>query len=120
MRFAMIGLTGLLLAAGIPAIAQGQAPAAPVKAFTGNFGVGFAMTGGNTDTNSFNLSFEATHDPKTKNSIKTRGLYLRSSSNDALTVDSLRLSLRDDYQLSKRVSIYGALGYLRDPFRSVS
>jgi putative salt-induced outer membrane protein len=119
MRFASIAFIALLLAAGVPAMAQGQAPA-PVKAFTGNFGAGFAMTGGNTDTNSFNFSFEATHDPKTKNVIKTRGLYLRSSSNNELTSDSLRLSFRDDYLLSKRISVYGAIGYLRDPFKSIS
>jgi putative salt-induced outer membrane protein YdiY len=119
MRFTSIAVTILLLAIAIPAMAQGQAPA-PVKAFTGNFGVGFALTGGNTDTSSFNFSFEATHDPKTKNVIKTRGLYLRSSSNNELTSDSLRLSFRDDYQFSRRVSVYGAIGYLRDPFRSIS
>jgi putative salt-induced outer membrane protein YdiY len=119
MRFTSIALTTLLLAVGVSAMAQSQTPV-PAKALTGNFGAGFAITGGNTDTNSFNLSFEATHDPKAKNVIKTRGLYLRSSSNNELTSDSLRLSFRDDYLLSKRVSVYGALGYLRDPFKSIS
>ncbi len=108
-----------MLAAGIPALAQGQAQA-PVKALTGNFGIGFALTGGNTDTKSFNLSYEATHDPKTKNVIKSRGLYLRSSSKDELTADSLRLDFRDDYAFAKRVTLYGAMGYLRDPFKSIS
>lgn len=119
MRFTSIALTIMILAVGSPAMAQSQAPA-PAKAFTGSFGAGFALTGGNTDTNSINFSFEATHDPKTKNIIKTRGLYLRSSSNNEVTGDSLRLTFRDDYQLSKRVSVYGALGYLRDPFKSIS
>jgi putative salt-induced outer membrane protein YdiY len=31
----------------------------------------------------------------------------------------LRLGLRDEYSLSKRVLIYGALGYLRDPFKDI-
>jgi len=108
-----------LLLGGGPAIAQGQAPAV-VKPFTGNFGLGFALTGGNTDTKSFNLSYEATHDPKTKNVFKSKGLYLRSSSKDELMADSLRLNFRDDYLLSKRLSVYGAMGYLRDPFKSIS
>jgi putative salt-induced outer membrane protein len=111
--------TLLLALAGMPAMAQGQAPA-PAKAFSGNFGFGFALTGGNTDTKSLNLSYEATHDPKTKNVVKSRGLFLRSSSNDELTANSLRLDFRDDYLLSKRISIYGALGYLRDPFKGIS
>ena len=118
MRKAVL-LIVLLAAAGIPAIAQSQAPAPP-KALTGNFGIGLALTGGNTDTKSFNLSYEATHDPKTKNIFKTKGLYLRSSSNDELTADSLRLNFRDDYLFTKRVTVYGAMGYLRDPFKSIS
>jgi putative salt-induced outer membrane protein len=118
MRKAVL-LIVLLATASMPVIAQGQAKA-PAKAFSGNFGIGFALTAGNTDTKSFNLSYEATHDPKTKNLFKTKGLYLRSSSNDQLTVDSLRLDFRDDYLFSKRVSAYGALGYLRDPFKGIS
>jgi putative salt-induced outer membrane protein YdiY len=117
MRFSAVIFASVLLALSIPSF--GQAPA-PAKAFTGNFGFGFALTGGNTDTKSFNLSFEATRDPKTKNIIKAKGLYLRSSSQGETTADSLRLSFRDDYLLSKRLSVYGALGYLRDPFRDVS
>ena len=119
MKSNVIVSIAMLFAVALPAMAQGQVQP-PAKAFTGSFGVGYALTGGNTDTSSFNLSFEATHDPKTKNVIKAKGLYLRSSSNDELTSDSLRLSFRDDYQLAKRISVYGAMGYLRDPFKSIS
>jgi len=109
----------LLAAASVPVFAQAQAQAPP-KAFSGNFGIGFALTGGNTDTKSFNLSYEATHDPKTKNVFKSKGFYLRSSSKDQLTAESLRLDFRDDYLLSKRVTAYGAMGYLKDPFKGIS
>jgi putative salt-induced outer membrane protein len=119
MKLTGLIFVALLLAVSLPAIAQGQAPAAK-KDLTGNFGVGFALTGGNTDTKSFNLSFEATHDPKTKNVVKTNGLYLRSSANSQSIADLLRMNFRDDYLLSKRISVYGALGYLRDPFKHIS
>jgi putative salt-induced outer membrane protein len=119
MKITPIAVIALMLAASLPAMAQGQAPAVK-KDLTGNFGVGFALTGGNTDTKSFNLSFEATHDPKTKNVVKTNGFYLRSSSNSQSISDLLRLNFRDDYLLTKRVSVYGSLGYLRDPFKSIS
>jgi hypothetical protein len=54
--------------------AAGQSP-------YGQLWLGLALTGGNTDTKSFNLSYELTHDPKTRNKIKTNGLWiLRSKS----------------------------------------
>jgi putative salt-induced outer membrane protein len=119
MKLCAIVFVALSLTVSLPAMAQGQAPAVR-KNLTGNFGVGFALTGGNTNTKSFNLSFEATRDPKTKNVVKTNGLYLRSSANSKSISDLLRLNFRDDYSLSNRASLYGALGYLRDPFKSIS
>jgi putative salt-induced outer membrane protein len=114
-----IVVVALLFAISLPAVAQGQATPAK-KDLTGNFGIGFALTGGNTDTKSFNLSFEATHDPKTNNVIKTNGLYLKSNANGESIADLLRLNFRDDYMISKRIGVYGALGYLRDPFKSIN
>ena len=108
----------LLLAFSLPAFAQD--PAAPVKPLTGNFGLGFAITGGNTDSSSLNLAYEATYDPKTRNIFKTKGMYLRTSANDETITDLLRLNFRDDYLLTKRVSVYGDFAYLRDPFKSIS
>ncbi len=108
----------LLIAVSLPALAQD--PKTPPKPFTGNFGAGFALTGGNTDTKSLNLSYEATYDPKTRNIIKSKGLYLRSSANAQTIADLLRLNFRDDYLLTKRISIYGDMGYLRDPFKDIT
>jgi putative salt-induced outer membrane protein YdiY len=119
MRFSTIAVIALLLILNGSVIAGGTAPA-PTKTITGNFGAGLSMTGGNTDTKSFNLSFEATRDPKTRSVIKTNGLYLKSSSNNQTTADLLRLNFRDDYLLNKRVGLYGAMGYLRDPFKEIA
>ena len=119
MKFCTGFFTFLLMAASVPAIGQDQASTPPPKVYTGSFGFGLALTGGNTDTRSYNLSFEVTRDPKLKNVVKADGFYLRSSADGEATADMLRLGLRDEYSLSKRVLIYGALGYLRDPFKDI-
>ena len=121
MKFKTVVLMCLLFAVSLPATAQDKtAPPPPPKSFTGNFGAGLALTGGNTDTKSFNLSYEVTHDPKKRNIFKSQGLYLRSSASDVTTTDLLRIGVKDDYLLTDRVSVYGAFGYLRDPFKSIS
>lgn len=107
-----------LMVPAVPATAQAQA-AAP-KVYTGSFGAGLAVTGGNTDTVNFNLAFDMVRDPKTKNVIKTNAFYLRSSTHSIKTADQLSLGFRDDYSLSKRAFAYGALPYLRDPFKNIS
>jgi hypothetical protein len=50
-------------------LAWGQTPPATMKVYAGSFGGGFALTGGNTDTKNFNLSFDMVRDPKTKNVV---------------------------------------------------
>lgn len=107
-----------MLIPAIPAVAQ--TPAAPPKVYTGSFGIGLAVTGGNSETLNFNLTFDLVRDPKTKNVIKANAFYLRSSARSVKTADQLSLGFRDDYSLSKRVSVYGALPYLRDPFKNIS
>ena len=104
----------------IPVAAQAQAPAAPPKIYTGSFGAGLAVTGGNTDTVNFNLTFDLIRDPKTKNVIKANALYLRSNANHETTADRLTLGFRDDYSLTKKAFVYGAVAYIRDPFRDIS
>ena len=122
MKFSIGFLALLLIAACVPGIAQDEGAAAtpPPEVYTGNFAFGLALTGGNTDTRSYNLSFEVTRDPKLKNVVKADGFYLRSSTDGDATADTLKLGIRDDYALSSRVSVYGALGYLRDPFRDIT
>jgi putative salt-induced outer membrane protein YdiY len=108
------------LTPGIPAAAQAPAQAAPPKIYAGSLGAGLAVTGGNTDTVNFNLTFDLTRDPKTKNVIKANALYLRSNANSETTADRLALGFRDEYSLSKRAFVYAALPYMRDPFKEIS
>jgi len=120
MRFNIGFLVLLLTAAGVPAVGQNTAATQPTEVYTGSLAFGLALTGGNTDTRSYNLSFEFKRDPKLKNVIKADGFYLRSSADGEATADTLRLGLRDEYSLSERIFVYGALGYLRDPFKDIT
>ena len=45
-------------------------PAPPPPAWTGSLGGGLSLTGGNSDTNSYNLDFALKHDPGTKRVFK--------------------------------------------------
>jgi putative salt-induced outer membrane protein YdiY len=109
----------LTLSASPIAMAQAQQAPAPMSIYTGSFGGGLALTGGNTDTKSFNFTFNLVRDPKTKNVFKADALYLRSSQNDVLTLHRSSLKLRDEYNLSKRVFLFGEVGYLRDEFKDI-
>jgi putative salt-induced outer membrane protein YdiY len=108
------GFFFLVLAAMSPA----QTP--PPKTYAGNIGAGFSLTRGNTDTTNFNLSGELTRDPKNKNVMKFNGLYLRAKANNVNTSDQLALGFRDEYSFSKKTFAYGALSYLRDPFKEIN
>lgn len=103
----------------IPAAAYAQAPSAPPKIYTGSFGAGFALTNGNTDTVSFNLTFDLERDPKKRNVFKAKALYLRSDANGTKNSDRFLFSIRDEYNVSKKTFLFAALPYLRDPFQNL-
>src|SRR5215475_4933370 len=94
-------------------------PAAPARAWSGNFGGGFAFTDGNSDTTNFNFTFAALHDPKTLNVVKWTGLYLRGAKDGAEIIDRTSMGLRDEFTVSKRVFTFGQVDYLRDKFKDI-
>ena len=96
-----------------------QAPAEPPKTWTGSAGAGLSLTSGNSDTLSFNLAFDLTRDPKTRNVIKFNALYLRSEQDDTLTADRIAIGFRDEYTLTSRVFVFGQIDYLRDTFKLI-
>ena len=58
--------------------AQPPPPAPPPPPpWTGSAGFGLSLNRGNTATTNFNVSFEATRDPKTDSVWRFKGLYLR-------------------------------------------
>jgi putative salt-induced outer membrane protein YdiY len=82
-------------------------------------GGGLSLTGGNTDTSSYNLTANVTHDPRKKNVFRGELLYLRASDNDEATVDRSLVALRDEYSLNARLFVFGQLGYQRDRFKEL-
>ena len=106
-----------LLFSGI-ALAQATTPTMPV--YSGSFGGGLALTGGNTDTKNFNLTFNLLRDPKKKNIFKVDALYLRGSQNDILNLNRAAVKVRDEYTLTGRTFLFAEMGYFRDPFKDIS
>jgi|SRR5688572_18949396 putative salt-induced outer membrane protein len=115
-RYLLVSLHIIALLIGCSTFAVAQAPE-PV--YSGSFGGGFAVTGGNTDTTNFNLAFELLRDPKTRNRIKVTALYLRGSQNDVVSLDRGTLTIRDEYTLSNRAFLFGQADYLRDQFKEI-
>jgi putative salt-induced outer membrane protein len=116
-------LTLSVLAGAVRAAAQTPAPPPPPPPppppWTGNAGLGFALNRGNTATTNLNVSFEATHDPKTHSVWKFKGLYLRGTNNGTLALDRLQLEGRNERTLSTRVYAFGQLQFLEDPFKDI-
>ncbi len=117
--FAAFSIT-LLVAASSFAQAQAPAPPPPPPPVTGNVSVGLALTSGNKDTSTFNASYEVTRDPKTKNVVKSSGLFLRGKSDGALTAEQYALVGRDEYAIARRAFVFGELRYLHDRFKEIS
>jgi putative salt-induced outer membrane protein YdiY len=99
---------------------HGQTPVTTTRFWTGNFGAGLALTDGNTDTSTFNVSFAVTHDPKQRNVLKLNGLYLRGDKEGERIVDRTALAVRDEIALTPRVFFFVQNEYLRDRFKEIS
>jgi putative salt-induced outer membrane protein YdiY len=108
-------VAGLLFSA----IAMAQATTPPMPLYSGSFGGGLALTGGNTDTKNFNLSFNLLRDPKKKNVFKVDALYLRGSQTGILNLNRAAVKVRDEYTLTGRTFLFAEMGYLRDPFKDI-
>jgi putative salt-induced outer membrane protein len=114
-----LGMLSVLIGSFVSSSAVfAQAPA-PTSMYSGNFGGGLAVTNGNTNTRSFNLSGAIVRDPKTKNVIKGTASYLRGSQNDLLNLDRTAINMRDEYSISQRTYTFGQLDYLRDQFKEM-
>ena len=115
LRAEAIVLAGMLFSG----VAVAQDPQAPPPLYTGNVGGGLALTGGNTDTQTINLSGEIVRDPQTRNVIKASASYLRGDQDDTLNLDRTAVNLRDEYTLSGRTFAFGQVDYLRDQFKGI-
>ena len=130
MRLTRIDAVVLSLAAAVllaaPAAGQEKLcpcppPAPPPPAWTGSLGGGLSLTGGNSDTNSYNLDFALKRDPGTKRVFKADGFYLRTDAGGEATVDRTGLGARYEYTLGGdgRFLGYGELRFQRDVLKNV-
>ena len=108
-----------------PATQPPPAPAAPAPPppppdWAGSFGAGLALTRGNSDTTSFNLSFDGTYDPKTRIVYKAQGSYLRAATDGVATANRLALQGRGEWTFAPRAYAFGQFQYLRDTFKDIS
>jgi len=94
-------------------------PPPPPPSWTGSLGAGLALTGGNSDTESYNLSFNALYDRKQKNLFRADGLYLHADADGEAITNSSSLSLRDEYKVAARVFLFGEVRYYRDTFKDI-
>jgi putative salt-induced outer membrane protein YdiY len=94
-------------------------PTPPPPDWTGSFGGGLALSGGNSDTKSYNATFAVKYDPKRKNVLTADGLYLRSDNQGQATVDKTALGVRDEYKVGARAFVFGEVRHLRDAFKEI-
>jgi hypothetical protein len=73
----------------------------------------------NTDTTNLNVTFDATHDAKTKDLWRFQGLYLRGETQGEVSVDRLFLQGRYERTITTRAFVFGETQYLRDEFKEI-
>jgi putative salt-induced outer membrane protein YdiY len=117
---AAVAVVGGLLPAPLLAQQPCPCPATPDPGtWIGTAGVGLALTSGNSDTLNFNVSFDVTRDPKTRNVMKWTGLFIRGEQDGALVANRLSLGFRNQYTLTDRAFVFGQIDYLRDTFKLI-
>ena len=115
-----------LFAFAMPAFGQQPCPCPekkeppPPPAFTGNFGLGYGLSTGNTDSSNFSVALGLKYDPRTNNVVKFDGYYLWGQTNGETNQEKAGAILRDEYSFTERFFAYGELSYLHDKFKGVS
>lgn len=102
----------------LPAPRPAPAPAPP--GWAASIGLGFALTSGNADTSTLNVSFDVSSRPKMPNVFKADLLYLRGEENGELSLNRLSLRVRDEYtRAAGRTYVFGQVEGLRDTFKDI-
>jgi putative salt-induced outer membrane protein YdiY len=94
-------------------------PPPPPPGWAFSVGGGLALTGGNSDTSSYNLVANVVYDPRKKNVFRGELLHLRTDEDGEATVDRTLAAVRDEYTLNGRLFVFGELGFQRDHFKQV-
>jgi putative salt-induced outer membrane protein YdiY len=104
---------------------QAPPPPAPAAAPSlrprlASIGLGFALTSGNADTSTLNLSFDVSSRPQAPNVFKADLLYLRGEENGELSLNRLSLRARDEYtRAGGRTYLFGQIEGLSDTFKDI-
>lgn len=119
-RALLFSIFGLVFTASVHA----QTPATPVDppappAWKLALGAGLAITGGNSDTSTFNASYDVTYDPKTRHVFKSDALFLRGTNNDQLAINRFGANVRHEFSLHDGLFVFGRLQYLQDEFKLI-
>ena len=92
----------------------------PRPRWVASVGLGFALTSGNADTSTLNLSFDVSSRPQTPNVFKADLLYLRGEENGELSLNRLSMRARDEYtRAAGRGYVFGQIEGLRDTFKDI-
>src|SRR5579859_717150 len=112
-------LTAAVTAASAQPPTPPAPPAPPPPPWTGSAGFGLTLNRGNTEATNFNVSFEATYDPKLQDVWRFKGLYLRGDNNGTLAVDRLDLLGRYEHTFTGRTYGFAQVQFLKDHFKQI-
>jgi putative salt-induced outer membrane protein YdiY len=112
----------LSVCVAIPTVVMAQAPAPPPepKVWTVALSAGLALTSGNKDTSTVNAAYDVTYSPlKSRNVVKSDGLVIHGKTDGELTANRVGINLRDEYNLTPRIFVFGQNQYLKDEFKQI-
>src|SRR5262245_22800725 len=93
-------------------------PPAVTPGWHGSAGAGLALTAGNSDTQTFNLSLALIYDPQTKHVTRIDGLYLKSRADGEDLSARSALGVRQERKLG-RSFLFGEGRFERDRFKQL-
>ena len=98
-------------------------PSAPpaVPQWVASVGLGFALTSGNADTSTLNVSFDVSEPSEDAQRVQGRSdSYLRGEENGEVNVNRLSMRARDEYtRAAGRRYVFGQIEGLRDTFKDI-
>ena len=109
----------LLIAILAPAVARAQNPPPPPPRQEGTAEAAFVGTTGNSSTSTISAGAEHIFRP-TKWVIKNRFLFVRSTTSDTTTAESMIYRFRAEREINARVSGFGDFAVLRDKPAGIS
>lgn len=103
-----------LIALTSPVAAQ-EPPPAPEPDWTGNIGLAYLATSGNTDTSSFGLDFKLERKPEPWG-LEIVGLFRRAEEDGLTTAERYLASVRGKRALSERWEVFAGISGEKDEF----